>query len=32
VAAGSLACTRLGAQSSIPELADIEKALEGQFA
>lgn len=32
VAAGSLACTQLGAQSSIPVLAEIEKALEGQFA
>ncbi|NBS00726.1 MAG: ribokinase [Rhizobiales bacterium] len=32
VAAGSLACTQLGAQSSIPELAAIEHALEGQFA
>ncbi len=32
VAAGSLACTQLGAQSSIPLLAAIETALDGQFA
>jgi ribokinase len=32
VAAGSLACTQLGAQSSIPDLAAIEQALDGRFA
>lgn len=31
-AAGSLACTRLGAQSSIPVRTAIEQAIEGQFA
>ena len=31
VAAGSLACQTLGAQSSIPDQAAIEKALAGQF-
>ena len=31
IAAGSLACQTLGAQTSIPYKAAIEKALEGQF-
>ena len=31
IAAGSLACQTLGAQTSIPDKAAIEKALEGRF-